>query len=178
MQIPLAKLKALIRYFGTYTDGRFLGITKLMKLVYFVDFTHVKKFGAPVTYDSYVNLEHGPIPSTIMNLVESVASDPDHSVLADTFSIERPSGTEMKRIIPGRPFDETDQKLFSQTELQVMQEIVARFGTRNTQFIEDASHKEAPWSKTTFLQEIPYTLATEDPDSVVNKEEIELLLKI
>ena len=55
MKIPMPKLKAILLYFGTYTDNRFLGKVKLMKLFYFLDFMHVKKYGTPVTYDTYVN---------------------------------------------------------------------------------------------------------------------------
>lgn len=178
MKIPLPKLKALIRYFGTYTDGRFLGITKLMKLMYFVDFLHVKKYGSPITYDTYVNLEHGPIPSTIMNLVNTAASDPDQSMLADTLSIERLNGVEMKRIVCTHEFDSNDERLFSSTELKILKEVVKRFGDKNTKFIEEASHKDTPWKTTKLLEEIPYALATEDPDTQVDKEDVELLLKI
>lgn len=149
-----------------------------MKLFYFTDFLHVKKFGSPITYDTYVNLEHGPIPSTIMNLVDTAASDPDHSALADTMVVERPDNYDMKRIVSTREFDETDRQLFSESELTILDEVVKRFGDKNTKYIEEASHKEAPWQKTRLLQEIPYTLATEDPDAVVEKEDIELLLKL
>src|SRR3990167_8043480 len=104
MTIPVPKLKAIILYFCTNTDGRFLGKTKLMKLFYFLDFMHVKKYGSPVTYDSYIHLEHGPIPSTIKNLVDTAADDVDNSILADTISVERPEGTDMCRIIGLRKF--------------------------------------------------------------------------
>lgn len=149
-----------------------------MKLFYFADFLHVKKFGSPITYDTYVHLEHGPIPSTIMNLVDTAVSDPDHSALADTMIVERPNNYDMKRIVCTRGFNDADSQLFSRTELEILTEVTKRFGDKNTQFIEEASHKEAPWQKTKLLQEIPYTLATEDADALVGKEEIELLLKI
>ena len=35
-----------------------------------------------------------------------------------------------------------------------------------------------PWVKTNLLETIPYSLAAEDNDAEVSKEEIELLLKI
>jgi hypothetical protein len=68
---PIPKLKAMIRYFATYTDPRSLGKKKLMKLFYFADFEHVKKYASPITFDNYVHLEHGPVPSTILNLVNA-----------------------------------------------------------------------------------------------------------
>ncbi|NCN39598.1 MAG: SocA family protein, partial [Candidatus Aenigmarchaeota archaeon] len=77
MKIPTAKLKAILLYFCNYTDTTFLGKTKLMKLFYFADFTHLKQFGSPITYDTYVKLEHGPIPSTIKSLVDTACENID-----------------------------------------------------------------------------------------------------
>lgn len=178
MERPLAKLKAIILYFSNHTDTKFLGKVKLMKLFYFLDFMHLKTYGSPVTYDTYFNLEHGPIPTSIKNLVDTAADDVDNSVLSDTITFERPEGTGMYRILPRRNFEEKDRKLFSETELDILAKVCSRFGNETTRVIEHASHKEAPWSKTKFLEEISYTLAADDPDCRVTKEEIELLLKI
>lgn len=178
MNISLPKLKAILLYFCNNTDPKFLGKVKLMKLIYFLDFMHLKKYGSPVTYDTYVNLEHGPIPSAIKNLVDSAADDIDNSVLADAISFDCPPNIEMYRILPKREFTETDRKYFSESELEILKQICLRFGDKNTKFIEDASHKESPWQKTTFLQTIPYELAAEDNDSEVSKEEIELALSL
>lgn len=178
MNIPLAKLKAIIVYFCHNTDSRFLGKTKLMKLFYFLDFLHVKKFGAPVTFDTYVHLEHGPIPSSIKNLVDSVGDDFENAVLADTITIERVPEINMQRIKCARPFTERDKKLFTKGELEVLDIVCKRFRTANRDTIVKASHEEAPWNQTDLLEEIPYSLATEDSDSIVSKEEVELLMQI
>ena len=178
MKISLSKLKSLLLYFGTYTNKKFLGKVKLMKLIYFLDFIHVKKYGVPVTFDNYVNLEHGPIPSGVLNLVNSAIYDIDNSALSDTILFERPEGTEMCRIIPQRKFNERDKRYFTDTELEVMSEVVRRFGEKNTKFIENASHKESPWMCTGLLDNIPYTLAAKDGNCRVSKKEIELLLNI
>lgn len=174
MNIPVPKLKAILLYFASNTDVKFLGKVKLMKLVYFLDFMHVKSYGSPVTYDTYINLEHGPIPSFIKNLVDNAADDIDHSILSDTILFERPERTQMFRILPKRKFADKDRKYFSESELEVLEQVCARFGNKNTQFIEDASHEETPWKKTNLLDKIPYALAAEDPDCRVTKEEIEL----
>jgi uncharacterized phage-associated protein len=178
MKISLPKLKALILFFGTYTDTKYLGKVKLMKLFYFLDFLHTKKYGSPITYDNYVNLEHGPIPSGILNLVNSAIDDVDNSALSDTISFETPAGTIMQRIIPIRKFAESDKKHFSKSQLEVMNEVAERFRDKNTKFIEDASHKESPWKCTNMLENIPYTLAAKDNDCLVSEEEISLMLKI
>ncbi len=146
-----------------------------MKLFYFLDFIHLKNYGTPVTYDNYVHLEHGPIPSIIKNLVDNVANDIDNSLFADTIKIERPEGSDMQRIIAYRQFTKNDERYFSKTELETMQKVCLKFGGKNTQYIEDASHDEAPWKKTILLEEIPYSLAAEDDDCKMTKAELELL---
>ncbi len=178
MKIPINKLKLILLYFCENTDATFLGKVKLMKLFYFLDFMHVKRFGVPVTYDTYVKLEHGPIPSTIMNLINTACEDTDTSILSDTVRFETPIGTEMKRVIPIRKISESDLKNFNSSEIEVLERVCQRFGNKNTKFVEDASHNEAPWMESKFLDEIPYTLATKDKDCMVDEEEIKLALEL
>ena len=71
-----------------------------------------------------------------------------------------------------------NKKYFSKSELDVLETVCMRFGTKNTKHIEDVSHEEAPWKMTSLLDNIPYTLAINDKDCVVSKEEIELFSKI
>src|SRR3989344_8398249 len=130
MKIPIPKLQAMIRYFATYTEPRLLGKKKLMKLFYFIDFTHVKKYASPITFDNYVHLEHGPAPSTILNLVTSVETDLDDAILADTISVEIQENSLQKRIIPTRKFSEKDEQILAPSELAVMKEVCERFADK------------------------------------------------
>jgi len=178
MRISIPKLKATILYFCENTDSKFLGKVKLMKLFYYLDFTHVKKFGSPITFDQYVKLDHGPIPSTIKNMVDNADADPDSSLLADTIDIQTEDGVMMHRIVARRKMTEFDRKLFSKSELQVLEEICRRFGNKNMKFIEDASHEEAPWKESGMCQAIPYQLAAHDSDCQVDVEDIDLAMQI
>ena len=176
--ITIPKLKAILLYFVSFTDTKYLGKVKLMKLFYFLDFMHLKTYGSPVTYDIYINMEHGPVPSSIKNLVDTSADDMDNSILSDTIECEYPEFTKMCRVLPRREFTESDKKYFSENELDILQKVCQRFGDKNTKYIEDASHNEAAWKETKLLEKIPYTLAAQDKDSKVTEEEIELLLSL
>ena len=178
MKIPLSKLKAMVLFFASNTNLATLGKVKLMKLFYFCDFSNIKKHGAPITYDTYVHLEHGPIPSTIMNLVNQVEDDFENAILADTIKISSGSNELIHRIVPLREFTNNDRKYFSPLELETMERICQRFKDSIGKQLEDISHDEMPWRKTNLLEIIPYSLAAEDSDTEVSKEEIELLLKI
>lgn len=178
MKISLPKLKAIILYFGTYTDSKFLGKVKLMKLFYFLDFMHVKKYGRPVTYDCYIHLEHGPIPSAIKNLIDSADDDIDNSILSDIMTFEKSEGLDIHRVITLKKFTDKEEKYFSDNELDILKKVCLRFGDKNTKYIEDESHKESPWKETNLFDQIPYSLAAEDSDCLVEKDVIDLLIGV
>lgn len=167
----------MVLFFASNTDKRLLGKVKLMKLFYFSDFGHLKKYGSPITWDTYINLEHGPIPSGIKNLVDD-AEDLGNSKLSDTIQIEKLENSYLHRIVPMRDFNENDKKYFSETEISVMSGVCNRFFGINTKDIEEISHKESAWRETSFLDAIPYSLAIKDDDCQVSKEEIDLMVKI
>lgn len=178
MKISPSKVKRMILYFATHTDPELLGKTKLMKLFYFTDFRHVKKYLTPVTNDRYVNLEHGPVPSTIMNLVDAVENDIDNSILGDTIAVTKREDSNMKRIRVKHSFTEKDAEHFTKSELAVMEEVSEIFKECTGKQIEDASHAESAWLKTKLGEDIPYTLGAEDSDSMVEKGDVETALKI
>lgn len=172
--IPLAKLKAILLYFANNTN--YLGKVKLMKLFYFLDFMHVKKYGIPVTGDTYYNLEKGPIPTVIMNMVDELILEPEESKLSDTIKVETPPDTaRMQKVIPLKPFTDEDKKLFSKSELDALEEVVKLYKDTNTDGMIEASHGEAPWRLTEYREKIPYSLAGKDPNSAFTSEEIEEL---
>lgn len=176
MRIPLAKLQAIILYFCENTDPKFLGKVKLMKLFYFLDFCHVKKYGSPVTFDTYAKLKKGPIPQTIKNLVDEAGEDIDSSILAEAIDIKRIEHIDMFKIIPRRKLSEEELKMFSPSELKILKTVCEKFGKKNTDYIVEASHKEAPWLRSKMYRQISYTTAIFDSDCEVDEEEIALAL--
>ena len=178
MKIPSGKLKAIIKYFCENTDSRFLGKTKLMKLFYFLDFTHVKKYGVSITGDEYYNLERGPMPSIIKNLVYEVMDNSEGAILSDTVELQRKENSKMHKIICLGKFTQEDKDYFSKVEFDTLKRVSQRFKDTNTKSIVDESHDEAPWAKTRELSKIPYSLAAKDNDCEVSEETIKLLSNI
>lgn len=179
MNISLAKLKAIILYFVENTNAQYLGKIKLMKLFYYLDFLHIKRYGVSVTGDSYIHLEKGPVPSSIMNLITELVADPESSRLSDDIAITHPAGTTRMLKIEGlRAFTEKDKDLFGLSEIEMLETVVKRFGDDSTDQVVDASHAESPWKETGYGQAIPYELAAHDADSMFNEEEIRFLQEI
>ncbi len=169
------KIEAILAYITNYPGMSNLGKVKLMKLFYFIDFDHVKQYGTPVTKDTYVNLEHGPIPSRIKNLIDALDDDPQTSFLKNVVACEHPTNTErMCKIIAKRAFTDEDEDLFSDSELKVLKDVCEKYKASLTQEIEQDSHNEAPWRETEKLDKIPYYLASHDSNSKYTEEEIKL----
>src|SRR6266480_4938497 len=63
------KLQQVILYFLEHTNNVHLGRTKLMKLLYFVDFDHYEAHGQSITGATYRKLPHGPYPDKIEKLI-------------------------------------------------------------------------------------------------------------
>lgn len=173
MKISQTKLKAIIRYFGTYTNPKKLGKKKLMKLFYFLDFGHVKRFGFPITYDQYAKWNYGPVPQTIMNMVYEVQDGESSAALADTISVEI-GKTHLIKV--KNSFVEEDEKIFSKNELQLLKDICERFKDSDGGQVEELAKGESPYKKTSMLfGDINYELAAEDKDCKFNKEVISAL---
>jgi uncharacterized phage-associated protein len=181
MKIPLSKLKAIILYFCQNTDPQKMGKVKLMKLLYFLDFIHTKKYGAPVTFDSYINLEHGPIPSTIKNIVDELSCDSGQSAISDlvTLNVRHLSdGKTQHQITRNRDLKKSDTDLLSGNELMLLEQICKKYFSSNGSEVEKISHDESAWKQTKYLDPIPYELAGMDDDSKFSPEEIKSILAL
>lgn len=176
--ISLDKIKSIIVYFAENTNNQYLGKVKLMKLFYFLDFTHVKEYGTPVTYDTYYKLDKGPIPTVIKNIVDDACENEEESLLSDSVNFETPSGTQMKKTKAIRKFAANDRNLFSKSELKILKKVSERFAETTTNEIIDISHKELPYLESEISQVIPYELAARDPDSKFTAEEIKLSIRV
>ena len=65
------KAKAAILYFAQsgmpeFTKG------KLCKLLFLSDKLHLVRYGRPITGDSYAAMEHGPIPSCVLDILDAI----------------------------------------------------------------------------------------------------------
>src|SRR5437879_12155223 len=63
------KLQQVILYFLEHINNVHLGRTKLMKLLYFVDFDHYEAHGQFITGATYRKLPHGPYPDKIERVI-------------------------------------------------------------------------------------------------------------
>lgn len=145
------KYRNVILYFLSNINNEHLGKTKLMKLLYYLDFDHFEKYGVSVTEDTYCNLPAGPVPNGANDILEEMKREGLINI-----------GT--KQVNDFRRYDYTprvspNSEVFKLTEYNMLEEVCRKWEYHSTAEIVNASHGEAPWIATREGENIPYALA-------------------
>ncbi len=158
------KLINVIIFFATKT--KFLGKTKLYKLLYFLDFDHYKEIGRSVTGLEYYAWPMGPVPVRLHNEVNT----PERDLSEKIEFVEKQTRNGVMLTV--KPICEFDAKHFTKREMRIMQTLVEQYADAVADDMVEATHLEnQPWHKI-FNEEgkrqkiIPYDLA-------INKQEFE-----
>lgn len=159
------KLINAIIYFATNTE--FCGKTKLMKLLYFLDFKHFKETGKSVTGILYDAWEMGPVPVPVF---DELSGDMQPDLAAAVRVITR---DKLQQIIPRQKFD---GKYFTKREKRLLEELVFIFKDAKADDMVESTHLyNAPWDKTKkekgLKQRIDYFLALDDTPESLSRED-------
>lgn len=146
------KLQHVLLYFLERINNVHLGRTKLMKLLYFVDFDHYEAYGRSVTGAAYRKLPHGPYP---MDAEKLLAKMTQAGLLREVKS-DHGAYTQHRLITLNAKFDPAK---FSGEELQTLERVAARWADATAAQIEAATHDEAPWAATQDGKAIDYEMA-------------------
>jgi uncharacterized phage-associated protein len=146
------KLQQVIVYFLEHINNVHLGRTKLMKLLYFVDFDHYESHGNSVTGAKYRKLPHGPYPDKIEKLIAKMEKDG----LVRNVRVDHKGYTQQRLITLKAKFDPAK---FSGAELQTLERVAADWANATAAEIEAATHREAPWAATQAGKVIDYEMA-------------------
>ena len=145
---------------------------KLFKLLYFLDCKHFKQTGNSVTGQKYFAWPTGPIPKKLYNEIKNP------SKIKDFFQIIQKEfeGYKPIQLIPKIDFN---RSLFSQRQIEIMNELVVTY--RNVKFknMTSASHeKNNCWDKV-FNKEnkkyglIPYEYILDNSKESISKDMVE-----
>lgn len=152
------KMKHVILYFLERINNFHLGRTKLMKLLYYVDFDHCEKYGTSVTCAKYRKLPHGPVPDEAETVIDEMAQqkdvEPVQAVVTD--SKGKVKYKQSRLLALNAKFDPS---MFSGTEMETIERVATCWVDSTAKQMEDASHKEAPWAATDDGKAIDYEMA-------------------
>jgi len=146
----LDKLINAIAFFAS-KGIRDLTKLKVAKLLYFADKDHLLQYGRPIIGDEYFCLPYGPVPSVSLNEINdalhSSSLEDDESINADAICFA--STLKVHRPFFGHPVFRAkqgyDADVFSKSELNSLNRISERFGSKTASQLVELSHKELAW---------------------------------
>lgn len=161
----IEKLKNAIIYF--VQQDKTVKLTKLMKLLYYLDFRHYKETGYSVTGQEYVAWRQGPVPK---NVWHELRNNEDMGCgLHGAITLLPAQDDDIGFTIALMKGVKLSQSPFSHRESQLLKEVSEMFRGCTAKQVSDASHMRGqPWEKTLKVKgekaRIDYDLALEGCD--------------
>jgi uncharacterized phage-associated protein len=169
------KILNAIKYFVKKT--KYVGRTKLFKLLYFWDFYYFEKHGKSITGLTYYAWPFGPVPKSLFEQIENDRL-PDYlkSEIAIIDDTDYDSIDGYKRFKIMTKNDKINLDVFTPYEKQELERVVEIFEDATAQQMTEASHyHNMPWAKTIKekgeFAEIDYMLG-KSKDTPFDEEEI------
>ncbi len=147
------KYKTVILYFANKIRNETLGKTKLMKLLYYLDFDFFELHGKSVTNDSYVRMPLGPVPENAEAILNEMIKEGSVKVQ----KCKMPQGLNDKELII--PCKAKTLEHLTKEEIEMIEEIADKWEKFSGRDMKNASHGEAPWIATKPGCIIDYNLA-------------------
>ena|ERR1700752_64763 len=133
------KLINAVVYFAQKT--KHCGLTKLFKLLYFLDFEHYKKTGRSVTGLQYFAWKMGPVPVALYDEINS--PDPD---MAERVSFKLKPTRYKNPFTEVQPRTAFDPSHFTKREMKIMEKLASEYKNALADDLVEATHIETlPW---------------------------------
>jgi uncharacterized phage-associated protein len=145
------KLQQVVLLAAHRLNNGSLGKTKLFKLLYYVDFDHFEKHGAPVTGDTYIRQDFGPVPEHGDLAIKQLAD-------AEQLKIGQTNlGGFLQYTF--EPLAKPDLTVFTAEEVATIDGVFSKWERHSASELVAATHGEAPWIGTRPGNPISYSLA-------------------
>jgi uncharacterized phage-associated protein len=129
-----------LNYFARQAGGR-INKMKALKLLYFADRYHLRKFGRPVTNDEYFAMNFGPVASGGKDLAEGSDFRPNvEKAYAGQF-LDPVNRYEVASL------NDVEEKVFSESDREAMAFAWEMFGARNEFELADLTHVYPEWKR-------------------------------
>lgn len=129
------KTAQMAAYFIDKEDERQIEILKLIKLLYLADRESVDRYGEPISYDKMVSMDHGPVLSRTLDLINGCVSDKDGAQW-DAWISDRKSHCVSLRKSAAR--EHLDQ--LSDADIEVLADVWDQFGQMSKWEIRDYTY--------------------------------------
>jgi uncharacterized phage-associated protein len=113
-----------------------------VKFFYLADRAHFARYGRPITFEEYFALSYGPVASTALDLLNN-----DQETMERAGINALPFKTEVGKTKNGKdttyirePLREVNLDLFSKSDLEVFDEIIAKYGDASFDDLFNLTH--------------------------------------
>lgn len=158
------KLINAIIYFAKHT--KYCGKTKLLKLLYFLDFIHFKYTGRSVTGLEYFAWEKGPVPKDLFEELKNMKSDLKSAINIVPYE-------NFQKIVPKQKFN---GEYFTNREKKLFENLCLIFRDAKSEDMSEVAHlKNEPWDRTLKekgpWQKIDYLLSIDGSEDSLSVDE-------
>ncbi len=117
---------------------------KALKLVYFADRMHLRRFGRTILSGDYFGMYHGPVHSEARDVIEKTQlNDPDE----ESYVEERLRRDDDEVVVAENAGFSRDNPAFSDSEVDVMEEVWQVFGRYHQLKLREITHLYPEWKK-------------------------------
>ncbi len=142
MLVQFDKVKTLNSLLFVANRVRRKDFHKIFKIIYFADRQHLADWGRPITGDTYIAMEAGPVPSRLYDMLKIVRGD---SYLPDTEGLSRYFQVEGWMYV--KPLQEADLNELTPNEQDALSDAIAKYADLSYDEIKEKSHDVA-WRMT------------------------------
>jgi uncharacterized phage-associated protein len=118
-------------------------IYNVLKMLYFADRIHLFKYGELITFDRYVKLEHGPVPSLCYNIIKFVRNGEDYYNCFDDAikrEIQVCKDPETHKQIKLKHLTKPDMNCLTGTNIECIDEAIKNYGHHVFHDLKRLSH--------------------------------------
>ncbi len=137
------KVTQIINYLLSHSQNGQLDKWSLVKLAYFADRYHLRKYGRTVSQDKYIAMQKGPVGSLIKDVIECTDYLGDDEVkYVQTYIRQNP---ENKNILSKVQI--TDLEQFSDSDIEALNFSINNYGQLTATQLIELTHLYPEWSK-------------------------------
>jgi uncharacterized phage-associated protein len=128
-------------------DDRAGGATKLNKVLFFAEFTHLRRHHAVISGCEFQKLPHGPAPCQLLPVRSRLVSAGEAEIRQEDFL-----GRPQHRLVPLRA---ADLSVFTAEERETIDDVLEQLSGLTGRQVSDLSHEEPGWQLTEEGETIP-----------------------
>jgi len=122
-------------------EGGCINKMKALKLIYFADRFHLRKYGRLITNDIYYAMDYGPVPSNVKDIAEATSFLGDSEKDYSSQYIIPFDNITLQSVKP------VDNSLFSDSDIEALDYIWERFGHLDQFELAEITHEYPEWKR-------------------------------